>query len=58
MVCHVVQQLVHEPKRQKNIYHKVLITICHVKLTKKSPGEKKKLKERLALKPAKEQEAC
>lgn len=43
MVCHVVQQLVHEPKRHKRIYDKVPITNCHVKLTKKSPGEKKKI---------------
>ena len=42
MVCHVVQQLVHEPKRHKRRYYWVLITVCHVKLTKKSPGEKKK----------------
>lgn len=58
MVCHVVQQLVHEPKRQKNISRGSYYDLSCLKLTKKSPGEKRKLKERLALKPAKEQEAC
>lgn len=50
MVCHVVQQLVHEPKRHKRRYFWVLTTVCHVC---QSPGEKKKNERETCLKASK-----